>query len=563
VLKAMLLTKLKSVAVVTMAMVLTLGIGTGLLTSGKAAGRQDSPVVSQEAEQEKLPAAQKDGDTNIAAFYERTGHLKAAAFYRQRSEKAEKAEKDKKVMGPAKEIMKMKIERLLNERQDKSEAKTIIEDKEQIAQVLAFFPETGTGKRPDRSFPRPKVGDGSSYFITLHRMKSDPDFIMYIMVSPDRKMWGWSEGGLPCNDDWNLNKPKEVAKFLDELLEATPKQERDKDKDKDKESFTAWGKEINGLQAGLEVRPSEKRLYHYGETITLIVRVRNVGKQAVKFEYLRQFLDENSPTVTDAGGAIPQRNTEVTGLRHVPVEVTLEPGKEIVLESRLGGASGVRHELKPADLGGMPTTGKFPPLYVGTGKVSLQYEPVLGDSSSGQINLDPALAKLGTGELELEVKEKQADEKRQAPKAEDADKERPWGVEVEGLQCRLRANKPVWRNGEAPAFKLDVRNQGKRDLQIHMAADACEVELDGTWYRWQGPVSIISGTWSAGRRYDDFEVPISLGKRWTEKLGKPMDVAQGKHTVRVAYLTLDRERPVRAVSNAVEITMTAEPKDDK
>src|SRR5262249_30743721 len=102
--------------------------------------------------------------------------------------------------------------------------------------------------------------------------------------------------------------------------------------DKEKEPFTAWGKEAGGLQAGLGFRPGEHRAYHLGETVTLVVRIRNVGKEAVKFEYLRQFLDESPPTVTGADGkTVPQHRTEVLGF-HFPAEVTLEPGKEIELE---------------------------------------------------------------------------------------------------------------------------------------------------------------------------------------------------------------------------------------
>ena len=165
-------------------------------------------------------------------------------------------------------------------------------------------------------------------------------------------------------------------------------------KDEEKESFTAWGKEINGLQAGLGLRPGEHRAYHHGETVTLVVRVRNVGKETVRFQYIRQFLDENPPTVTDAGGkTVPQPGIDVLG-GHAPVEVSLEPGKEIELESRLAGgaklagASGLRYGVSG----------------LGTGKVSLHYERVLGNSSAGRIKLDPALSKLATGKLELEIK---------------------------------------------------------------------------------------------------------------------------------------------------------------
>ncbi len=166
--------------------------------------------------------------------------------------------------------------------------------------------------------------------------------------------------------------------------------------EKEKGAFTAWGKEVGGLQAGLGLRPGEHRTYHHGETVTLVVRVRNVGNETVKFEYIRQFLDENPPTVTKADGkTVPQVGINVLG-GHPPTEVTLEPGKEIELESRLAGgpnlagAPGIRYALGPA---------------LGTGKVTFQCERVFGNSSAGSINIDPALRKLATGKLELEIRE--------------------------------------------------------------------------------------------------------------------------------------------------------------
>jgi hypothetical protein len=191
--------------------------------------------------------------------------------------------------------------------------------------------------------------------------------------------------------------------IAEEWVTTPPKQKQEK------EGFTAWGEPVGGLQAGLGIRPAAKRVYHYGETVTLVIRVRNVGKETVKFKYIRQFLDENPPTVTDADGkTVPQHRTSVLGF-HPPVEVSLEPGKDTELESRLAGgarlagASGLRYELRPASGGGKPTT-EEQPLFVGTGKVSLQYVRVFGNSSAGRIELDPALSKLTTGKLELEIK---------------------------------------------------------------------------------------------------------------------------------------------------------------
>jgi hypothetical protein len=163
------------------------------------------------------------------------------------------------------------------------------------------------------------------------------------------------------------------------------------------EGVTAWGKAVGGLQAGLGYYPSQKRSFSHGETVGLVVRVRNVGKDEVKFQYLRQFFIENLPIVTDADGKAVRQlwNRDAGGLGHVPEEVSLAPGKEIELADE-------RYELWPANERGKLSTAKFPPLN-GVGKVSLQYRQVFGDSSLGRIQLDPALSKLATGKLELEI----------------------------------------------------------------------------------------------------------------------------------------------------------------
>ncbi len=171
----------------------------------------------------------------------------------------------------------------------------------------------------------------------------------------------------------------------------------------------AWGKEAGGLQAGLGFRPGEKRAYHHGEPVTLVIRVRNVGKKTVTFQYVRQFLDENPPTVTNAAGrAVPQPRTDVLGF-HLPVAVVLKPGQETELESRLAGgarragASGLRYEFRPAGGRGNARTRDLP-LFVGTGKASLRFDRALGSSSSGRLEIDPRLSKLATGTLEIEIK---------------------------------------------------------------------------------------------------------------------------------------------------------------
>jgi RNA polymerase sigma factor (sigma-70 family) len=231
-------------------------------------------------------------------------------------------------------------------------------------------------------------------------------------------------------------------------VKASPKQEQEQDK----EGFTAWGKEAGGLQAGLGYCPGEHRAYHPGETVALVVRVRNVSKEAVKFQYVPQFLMEKPPAVTD-GEDKPVHLGGVTRLGfHIPVDVTLPPGKEFELyELKLELGSGSENGI------GVPK----PPTLYGTGKFHIQYEQVLGNSSSGFIKLDPALSKLATGKLELEVKDAEKLPEKQVKEGFTA-----WGKEAGGLQAGLgfrAGERRTYHIGETVALVVRVRNVSKEE----------------------------------------------------------------------------------------------------
>jgi len=145
----------------------------------------------------------------------------------------------------------------------------------------------------------------------------------------------------------------------------------------EKEPVTAWGKEVGGVQAGLGLGQT---LGKQGEAVTLVVRIRNVGKEAVKFQYNWAFFTENHPAVTDVEGKrVLGKHTYGGGAQNVPVELNLAPGKQKdVYQSIL--------ELKP-------------------GKFQVQFERVFGNSPGAvQVRLDPTLSKLATGKLEVEIK---------------------------------------------------------------------------------------------------------------------------------------------------------------
>jgi hypothetical protein len=182
---------------------------------------------------------------------------------------------------------------------------------------------------------------------------------------------------------------KDLAGLL--LLDSRSQQEQEKTPQKqDKEDFTAWGKEVGGLQAGLAFQPGEKRAYSHEDKVQIVVRVRNVGREPITIQYLRKgkALMGTSPVVTDSEGKPVPLDCSMTTLEKLRLEqVELAPGKEIEI-------SELAFVLKPASESGNKA---YFTLY-GEGKVRLQYDRLVS------ADIDPIVSKLTTGKLELEIK---------------------------------------------------------------------------------------------------------------------------------------------------------------
>jgi hypothetical protein len=223
-----------------------------------------------------------------------------------------------------------------------------------------------------------------------------------------------------------------------------------------KEAFTAWGKEVGGLQAGLGFRPGEKRAYHHGEAVAVVLRVRNVGKEAVDFNRIGAFFVENPPTIMDADGKMVQLPRLFAEGLQMPHSTNVAPGKAVELYEWC-------FDLRPKGVSGK----KGSITIHGTGRFSLQCERIVGPTSFNPNHPNPAMSKLATGKLEVEIK---ADV---PPKKQEKEKEKEgltaWGKEVGGLQAGLGfrpGERRVYRIGETITFVVRVRNVGKKDVKI-------------------------------------------------------------------------------------------------
>jgi RNA polymerase sigma factor (sigma-70 family) len=220
---------------------------------------------------------------------------------------------------------------------------------------------------------------------------------------------------------------------------------------KEKEARTAWGKEVGGVQAGLGFRPGEHRAYHTGETVTLVVRVRNVSKKEVKFVYAPEHFYDDPPVVTDgAGKPVSFQGVLFSGEIQLK-EVTLAPGKEVDL-------CGLTVALRPAS----EKANARPGCLYETGKFHFQYERVGGNIGTGEIEFDPILSKLTTGRLELEVKDSE-------PEKEDKKPFTAWGKEIGGLQAGLGfrpGEKRAYHYEETLILVIRVRNVSQETVKF-------------------------------------------------------------------------------------------------
>jgi len=244
--------------------------------------------------------------------------------------------------------------------------------------------------------------------------------------------------------------------------------------EREKESFTAWGKKVGGLQAGLGFRPGEKRAYRHGETVTLVLRLRNPadesdGKpQAVEFKHIRAFFVENPPTITDADGKavqLPNYRTRDQAL-HMPRSSTVLPGKEVELYEWT-------FALQPK---GENSSRSF---IHGTGKHTLQCERIVGPTWLNPDHPNPALGELATGKLELDITSDPPDapEKKGARGAKlqpGTEEKLEWGEPVNGLRLALAWPPTLGEPaaGEVPDFFLAVQNVSAKPVRLCTTADA-------------------------------------------------------------------------------------------
>jgi hypothetical protein len=189
--------------------------------------------------------------------------------------------------------------------------------------------------------------------------------------------------------------------------------------DEKADAAIAWGKEVDGLQAGLFAEAATCRL---GDKLKFTVKLRNVGKAEVSVTYGMSYgLRDCAPQIaTDTGGRVsvsmPPPSYVYRGFMLPPIKWALKPGETITLYNP---EVVVESEDRAKVLGEMVVS--IPTICVAPGKYKIAF--------GGMIQSHP---KLTTGTVEFEVKEPAKPVEKQQKQAFTE-----WGKEVGGLQAGL------------------------------------------------------------------------------------------------------------------------------
>ncbi|MGD9127274.1 MAG: hypothetical protein PVH19_07820 [Planctomycetia bacterium] len=140
-----------------------------------------------------------------------------------------------------------------------------------------------------------------------------------------------------------------------------------------------------------------------------------------------------------------------------------------------------------------------------------------------------------------------------------------WGNMVDMVQCRLTTSKTMWKVGQTPKFEVDLRNLGKRSVEVDFSsvAKTSEVQYDGVWYQCTiRHTALIDSLYiEPGVQCNDID--LTLGHQWTrydkdKKQHVPLVLKPGRHNVRFAFRLYkkDRKGTVRLETNSVQVQIT-------
>jgi RNA polymerase sigma factor (sigma-70 family) len=240
-----------------------------------------------------------------------------------------------------------------------------------------------------------------------------------------------------------------VQPIAEERAKTAQKQEQKQEK----EVFTAWGKEVDGLQAGAALVKGDS--VRIGEKATVVVKLRNLSKAPIKVSVWPFWL--YPPGVVDAADkSVRATRPPIPLFEIIPKELTLPPGQTVDLSKTDIHVAGLREDVSfPAGVVDQFT------IHVLPGKYKAHLEGFLQGRPS-----------LSTGAVEFEVSADPPPSAKKTPTGGEGNPpasgaliEQPaWGKPSNGLRLGLYQTDP---NGDGKSrLNVVLENVSNEDLVL-------------------------------------------------------------------------------------------------
>ena len=282
----------------------------------------------------------------------------------------------------------------------------------------------------------------------------------------------------------------------------------------------AWGGAVEGVRARLRVAKTKLRP---GDLLTFELDLKNEGTKTWKLLPIPFHCEVQVDKTWYAYSGMFEYKTP---------EKELKPGGELV---RFVTVTTDKSWTERINLNRWSDVWPGPPLQLSPGKHQVQVAFPVSETVKPVSNT-----------VEIEVK---ADE---------------WGDAIGGVRARLRLAKTTFKASEPFEFELDLKNTGEQTYEEGPIPQNCEVELDGSVYKYTGPINITTPVFrlTPGKEFIPF-VTVTADRLWLHSgtVVTPFILAPGKHKVRVSYPLPGKVKPV---SQKVEFEVPAEtgPFDD-
>jgi hypothetical protein len=135
-----------------------------------------------------------------------------------------------------------------------------------------------------------------------------------------------------------------------------------------------------------------------------------------------------------------------------------------------------------------------------------------------------------------------------------------WGDCTDGLSIKIKPKKAAVTTDEDVTVTLGLLNIGQRTYSCAFHEQFFEIEMDGKWYRWNGPQAIdILAAFAEPNTVQYESTTLELTDQWHSlEIDKPLALEEGSHYLRLRYqpmgIRLESEAGLQEIASTFWVT---------